>query len=791
ETAAPIAALAAGLQELGDAWTPQAHIDLTRDYLAAVGLARMSTAAERRLEENATVAFSYEIGDVDGDGVEDVLLDDYCVDYDVCYGYGAFPSVLLDWTVSGDVCGSIHRVEAVSGANGTLLWEKDLTVIVPLYRCGDQFVIGTVPTASGVGVLVYRIVATNPAVIWTESVIDHTIYLVDAATGETRWEFTERGVRAGDLFTTETTDSLVVNPILMVPPSNGVSIVPEGTQPALFLQGVGYVSSTAHSLLAPPGAGRPLTLLDAYHPREWAARLDIETGEVLWRVETFAPEPGESVLPQILDQPAYEPDWYLPDIAYAAYWNARSCCLDTTGDGVPDVAYRVLEWSSTPSSKVDEDLFLDSRVVTLDGVTGDVVLDRYIAEDIAVPPRGNRGSPDTFMRFTLQGVGYEAYFELLGDVDGDGAGDYLQHQVFYRDQYWHVLSAMSGKDATELWRVESPRDLRAFVLGDADGDGGNDVMLVDWYGWERRQLMYSELVTPGRTLLTLYEGRDGHVLWRTETFAAPIDAVQTFLTMRSNGLADLDGDGVADVVVDDPLYLGDQTVVHRLSWLSGRDAGLIASSEVVGAFAIPSRIADVTGDGLDDVTLLSGDINDLWLTVSEGTTGKALWSRRILAVPSSGYAEALPNLRFHVLEKADGSAPDLVTNLHMRMRMMATGTYIYISNEGGGTGERTYTYQTLWPQILHAQGANGRIGWAFPSFDDPVRLVSVLGETPGTAVWHRLLEKRKADVGDVAAALPATGAGAGSFLGAFGAVFLVGRAALRRRREESEVPDLA
>ena len=37
---------------------------------------------------------------------------------------------------------------------------------------------------------------------------------------------------------------------------------PEGTEPALFVQGVGYVSSTAHTLLPPPGAGRPLTLLD-------------------------------------------------------------------------------------------------------------------------------------------------------------------------------------------------------------------------------------------------------------------------------------------------------------------------------------------------------------------------------------------------------------------------------------------------------------------------------------------------------------------------------------------------
>src|SRR5207244_3889071 len=71
----------------------------------------------------------------------------------------------------------------------------------------------------------------------------------------------------------------------------------------------------------------------------------------------------------------------------------------------------------------------------------------------------------------------------------------------------------------------------------------------------------------------------------------------------------------------------------------------LATLESVGAFAIVANAGDLDHDGVPEYTLLSGDANDLWLTLYEGKTGAAIWSHRALELPLSSYTSAIPRIR--------------------------------------------------------------------------------------------------------------------------------------------------
>ncbi len=127
-----------------------------------------------------------------------------------------------------------------------------------------------------------------------------------------------------------------------------------------------------------------------------------------------------------------------------------------------------------------------------------------------------------------------------GDWNGDGVPDILAGVAgdsSKKDSSW-LVRVFSGKDAAESWRAAgAPGDVSlggVAMIGDVDGDGKPDVVVG----------------TPGAAgkngAVTALAAKDGAVLWSVK------GAAKENLGEELYPCADLDGDGVADVVVVSP-----------------------------------------------------------------------------------------------------------------------------------------------------------------------------------------------------------------------------------------------
>lgn len=793
----PQGALLSGLTKLGDDWTPQAHMEVVHNAMRELGFnapTRANNTTATGFDENTTISFTYELPDIDGDGREDVLLDQYC-SVNCEYPF-RFPDD-INWYV-GRICGAPHQLYALSGDTGQVVWRRALDVVTYATACSHVYTLGTMSLPDGrVGILTYQYTSNQYTVNLVGDVIQHDLRMIDAATGEDMWTFTELGTYATDFASSYKAKSVLLQPLLLQVPA-GVTGLDDGVQPTLLVQGIGFEAHHANSWLPTPGMlgiNRNVLLVDAYQPDEWAAQIDLLTGEVVWRVETFTPGEGtRSVLPRLARTDWREP-YYAEETRGAQYWGAAPCCFDGTGDGVPDLAYRVFEWTMTPNANTQGPYMLASRIVTFDGATGAPVADVFVQENARVGITNPDNDYYTVMSSAGLGFAYAMRITPFSDVNGDGASDMILREEFFDADYRQIFTVRSGRDASLLWEFETPRDLRIVNVGDADSDGASDVLLVDWYQYERGQAFSDEYVAPAETPLQLLSGRTGETLWKTYTYQAPADVVLYYDTLLRNGLPDVDGDGVADVVVDEPQYLGDQTVIHEQRILSGRDARTLYTIRAVGGFAIPARVADVTGDGLDDLVVVSGDVNDMWMTLHRGSDGEALWARRLLAVPASGFAQALPQLKFHALDDAASETGDVAVNMHLDLlRASGVGTYTCIGCEGGepvesGTSVR-YT-AALDPQILRLDGRFGSLTWALPLLESHALESAVMGASPGAKAYDTMLAQAEATAIDEArAAIPALVPAAIGFAAAYLLLLGAGVPILRARRRNAEVPDL-
>lgn len=793
------------------ALTPAQLVDAVRLYFHDSGL-NAPGDCNGCFEPENVVSYTYNLGDADGDGDDDVALDTYCI------GEGCRqeePSPLADpagyvnyhttEVAGGPLCGYRHRVGVVSGRSGEPLWQRrldrpatleDFGVAVPnsvplppspalpplpvavpplpgglalpteLWlalpnACAQEFLVGTAPLADGrTGLLVYRYVATYPFGTrpedpwWTDPIlIRHRIYLMDPTDGRTLWEFAASGLIAyagtpvpqSFAFHAE---NLTLNPILQVPPRDGVAWVPRGTRAGLFLQGVSFdfVYKLLDAMI--PGTYAPYPLVDAYWPNEWAAKLDLDSGAVEWQRATITSDLGQSVWPTALFGPTpfdpfepgaaglVKPDWY---------WNYQPCCFDLTGDGIPDLLYTTQEWNPYPSTNTAGSYFVSSHAVAFDGATGDPLWSTLV-------------EPGTRERVDCGATCFAAIPQALGDVDADGAADVLVHLTYRDFDYYHNFTVLSGRTGDELWAHESRHNLALVVVGDADADGGNDFVLTKWFFSSWGYHGSNVTVSP----VTLYNGRDGHPVWRTTTFQAPIDILFGFDLYRLNGVPDLNADGIGDVMVDDPIYFPDLTVVHRQTFVSGRDASPLLRYAAVGTFGFPALAGDLTGDGVDDLGLLSGDVNDLWITVYDGAQAEAEWSRRILATRSSSYASALPRIKFHALANADEPARDLMINIQLQ-----------VGTAGGFVGNVLNL-----PQLAVFGGPNGTHAWSLPKLD-PDMSATVPGATPLAAAYERAYAGTPK--AQTLASLP-TGTRAVVGLAAFAVAALAGFIVTQRRR---------
>lgn len=791
DDADPSAKLASDLLHRGRGLTPAHIMGAAVEHLRAMGVQTPPPPANDTapgFHESISFSYTYRLPDVDGDGTEDLAFDTYCDALFTCGDNAALQDDPVRWLAYYN-CEVPHNLHVISGATGRVLWRLDLTTVTLATQCGRAFVMGTVPTPDGgLGFIVYTQVVDGPVAaefFVGPFLFQHEISLIDARTGLPLWTHTETGHYEAGWMSTASAESVLTIPVIMAA---------RGGETAVFVQSIGFVATAASDIgllqVVPYGPLRnDVVVLDQYDPKEWAARIDLATGAFVWKVDTFQPTPPVSTLPRL--SPLFPDAYYMYRQMDAEYWDDTACCGDLTGDGVPDIVYRVLEWSALPNTNVDGPYFLDARLQVRDGATGAIVADAYVREDIE-GAMTSRGYPaPTQMHGSALTPNYGLIVEPIADATGDGIADLVVREPLVKADYTHYLSVYDGKTLAPQWTIESPRNLRVAQVGDADGDGAADLLLVDWYDREAGTAFDDEYVTPAETPLRLVSGADGHVIWRAVTYQAPIDVVLYYDTLLRNGLPDVDGDGVGDVIVDDPLYLGDQTVIHRNRVLSGRTGEQIRLVETVGAFSLPARVDDMTSDARDDLVVLSGDLNDLWMTLVDGAAGTPVWSRRLVALPVSSPAEALPQLKYHVLRVAGDAVPDLGVNMHLDIESLYTFNSVYVTNSGVSASTQTGTFAYMQPQFLRLDGARARLDWAVPPMDAGANVANVVGATPGAKAYEQFLATAQAGaVEEARAAIPRAVPLALAFFAAYALVLVPTVLVARARAKDLEVPSL-
>lgn len=709
-----------------------------------------------QFSENSTITYTHDVGDVNRDGVRDLALDVYCTasqgcpDFALRYG-GTPPGSPVPVTASpvtlSNACQRPHILLTVSGRDGSELRNMSLDAPHPAFSYGGTYggcslawVVGTVPLGDGTaGVLTYHIGFVQAYLGFQRLDIQHAISLLDLKTGEPLWTFREDGVLLQPTVATlnipcmrSIGSDVFLVPLLQQAAPRGVDVVPRATAGTLDIQGVGW-NYTMCNTWTQDGVvlRRPAILVNDYDPDEWMARLDPTSGTQLWRVDTFLPGEAEhSVVPRFLFRTAltgvhgvnlergalntypHEGPFTGNQVGnrHDHYWNQRGCCYDLTGDGVNDLVATTLEWSDTPSSNLDALYGLRARMVVFDGADGHRVSQTVLVEAAPAQVVATRIEP-------------------LGDTDGDGDAEVAAHIVTLLPYYRHIVS-VRGADGAEAWRIDNPRDLELLVVGDADLDGGNDVLVVEWVGWEGYFTFGNPLRTPFTNVthlpLKVFSGADGALVWKREHFGAVIDTITILANFRANGVPDLDGDGVADILTDDPTILPDRTVLHRLAFISPRTDKAVARIVSAGALAVPAMTGDSDGDGRDDLLLLNGDINDLWLTLHD-PDGTPQWSRRVAATRFSGYASAVPTLRTHDIDAVGRPGEDILVNFQMVTQTV--GSFILT---------------TSWPQQLAGlRGGNGTLVWALPGYYDANLTEATRGASPASALFANALARQE------------------------------------------------
>jgi len=240
---------------------------------------------------------------------------------------------------------------------------------------------------------------------------------------------------------------------------------------------------------------------------------------------------------------------------------------DVTGDGMPD-----LLTSSPPSISIFTSGTADARLYSLATGAPVLVLD---SEPVA--------------------AGHGRSLAALGEVDGDGVGDYA---VGANDR----VAVFSGADGEMLHVVGNP-DPSVYVgviadtlapLGDLDGDGVPDfamgTVFVD-------NCELSPINCGGR--VAAFSTATGEVLWA-------VDGTDFSGRLGSSLAAteDLDGDGVRDLYAADPFFGAN---AGRVLLLSGADGAILDVLDDDALAPIQQGARNVTSAGLFDAGA-SGDV---------------------------------------------------------------------------------------------------------------------------------------------------------------------------------------
>lgn len=205
---------------------------------------------------------------------------------------------------------------------------------------------------------------------------------------------------------------------------------------------------------------------------------------------------------------------------------------------------------------------------------------------------GGGFSPETVWRGSVVRFPAEA---LIADVSGDGLDDI----VFLSGlkELAVVRQDAAGALATTPDRYELPTrywpQVDAFAVGDVDGDGRNDVVAVD----------------PSRGLIVLLQRDDGLLASATQFDPGfSTDGIE---------IADVDGDGIADLLGDTTTYPSEG---HVFVWRRTDDGALAPAidhtfqTQSAGGTVYFENLAlgDVTGDGRPDAVVTWSD-EGIWV----------------------------------------------------------------------------------------------------------------------------------------------------------------------------------